>query len=234
MKFRLFRKDLSLAASGLMQGYVDWHSHILPGVDDGVPTVREALDILSLYETLGVRSVWLTPHVMEDIPNTPAFLHERFAALRAAYSGPVALHLASEHMLDQLFTERLARKAVLPLGRSQNHLLVETSYFNPPLNFRELLARIRQAGYYPVLAHPERYVYLDLPECLALKREGVKFQMNLFSRTGYYGDAVRRKADRMWNASLYDLTGTDVHAMRQLLQGRICRDMLAYQPLKDL
>ena len=65
-------------------GFTDYHSHILPGVDDGVQTMDESLEILRLYEEQGIKSVWLTPHIMEDIPNTTAHLRDRFAELQAA------------------------------------------------------------------------------------------------------------------------------------------------------
>lgn len=90
-------------------GFTDYHSHILPGVDDGVQTMDESLEILRLYEEQGIKSVWLTPHIMEDIPNTTAHLRDRFAELQAAYTGGVQLHLAAENMLDNLFEERLGK-----------------------------------------------------------------------------------------------------------------------------
>ena len=65
-----FRKRISLKDSGIFKNFTDCHSHILPGVDDGVQTMEEALEILRLYEELGIKSVWLTPHIMEDMPNT--------------------------------------------------------------------------------------------------------------------------------------------------------------------
>ena len=117
-----FRKRVSLQDSGIFSGFTDWHSHILPGVDDGVRTMGESLEILRLYEELGVRSVWLTPHIMEDIPNTTAHLRERFAELQASYSGSVELHLAAENMLDGLFEERLEKNDLLPLGENGDHL----------------------------------------------------------------------------------------------------------------
>lgn len=73
-----FRKRIILADSGIFQGFTDWHCHLLPGVDDGVQTVEETQRILSLYEELGVKEVWLTPHIMEDMPNTTASLKARF------------------------------------------------------------------------------------------------------------------------------------------------------------
>lgn len=89
-----FRKRISLKDSGIFKNFTDCHSHILPGVDDGVQTMEEALEILRLYEELGIKSVWLTPHIMEDMPNTTLHLRERYAELQATYSGPIKLHLA--------------------------------------------------------------------------------------------------------------------------------------------
>ena len=129
-----FTRSCSLAESGLFEGFTDWHSHILPAVDDGVRSVEEALEILHGYEALGMKTVWLTPHIMEDMPNTPESLKRKFEELRTAYSGRIGLHLAAEHMLDNLFDERLNGNDLLPIGRRGNHLLVETSYFNPPLD----------------------------------------------------------------------------------------------------
>ena len=178
------KKRISLKESGIFEDFTDCHSHILPGVDDGVQTMEEALEILRLYEELGIKSVWLTPHIMEDMPNTTTHLRERYAELQAAYSGPIKLHLASENMLDNLFEERLEKNDLLPLGKNSDHLLVETSYFNPPMGLNNILLRIKAKGYYPLLAHPERYIYMGESDYQRLKDMGVKFQLNLPSLVG--------------------------------------------------
>ena len=206
-----FRKCIPLKDSGIFEGFTDWHSHILPGVDDGVRTVEEALEILRLYEELGVKAVWLTPHIMEDIPNTTAHLRERFAELQATYTGPITLHLAAENMLDNLFEERLEKNDLLPLGENGNHLLVETSYFNPPMGLNNILLRIKTKGYIPVLAHPERYVYMDENDYRQLKGLNVRLQLNLFSLVGAYGIGIRKKAEWLLRNSFYDLAGSDTH-----------------------
>ena len=214
-----FTKRTSLADSGIFRGFTDWHCHLLPGVDDGVQTMEETLRILSLYEELGVTEVWLTPHIMEDMPNTTASLKARFKALEAAYQGNIGLHLASENMLDKLFEERLEQNDLLPLGKGGKHLLVETSYFNPPMGLNNILLRIKSKGYVPVLAHPERYVYMDENNYRALKDMNVLFQLNLFSLVGAYGTGIRKKAGWLMKNGFYDLAGSDTHSLAVLEAG---------------
>ena len=206
-----FRKKQTLEESGFFRGFTDWHCHILPGVDDGVQTMEEALQILAEYERLGVKEVWLTPHIMEDIPNTTQHLRERFKELQATYQGNVVLNLASENMLDKLFEERLEKNDLLPLGKDGKHLLVETSYFNPPMGLNNILLRIKAKGYYPILAHPERYIYMKDDDYKQLKSMGIKFQLNLFSIHGMYGKKAQKKAHRLQKGRMYEYTGTDLH-----------------------
>ena len=202
-----FSRKQSLLGSGLLRGATDWHCHILPGVDDGVRTMEEALEVLAWYAEAGFRDV------MEDVPNTPAFLRERFDELKAAYRGPVALHLAAEHMLDNLFDERLAAGELLPMGES---LLVETSFFNPPMDLRGILGRIREHGWQPLLAHPERYLYMDENDYRDIHASGVAFQLNLPTLTGLYGPEARRRARFLLREGFYDRSGTDLHRLKPI------------------
>lgn len=197
--------------------FTDWHSHLLPGVDDGVQQMDESLTLLSMFEGMGVRKVWLTPHIMEDIPNTTSHLRQRFQELSTAYSGNIELRLASENMLDNLFRERLAANDLLPIGDDGRTLLVETSYFSAPLKFHETLLEIKSKGYFPLLAHPERYNYIEsLSEYRKLKDMGIKFQLNALSLLGHYGPMVRDKARELLAHGMYDRIGSDVHRKEHL------------------
>ncbi len=212
-----FKKHVdTLLEAGVMSGLTDWHSHILPGVDDGIRTIDESVEVLRRYDELGVKRVWLTPHIMEDYPNTPEELQRRFEELCLEWNGNVELRLASENMLDSLFEERLEKRDFLPIGDEKRHLLVETSYFNPPMNMHELLDGIFSAGYYPVLAHPERYRYMKEEDYRKLKERGVLFQCNLMSLVGAYGETARKKAEWLLKEGMIDLTGSDVHRLRML------------------
>ncbi len=219
-----FRKKQTLEESGFFRDFIDWHCHILPGVDDGVQTMDEALQILTEYEQLGVKEVWLTPHIMEDMPNTTQHLRERFAELQAAYQGNVALNLASENMLDNLFEERLNNNDLLPIGKEGKHLLVETSYFNPPMGLQNILLRIKSKGYFPILAHPERYLYMRESDYQQLKSMNILFQLNQFSFFSLYGKAAQKRAKLLQKQGMYEYIGTDMHkisVLKKLLQIKI-------------
>ena len=207
-----FNKKTTIKESGILHGATDYHSHILPGVDDGVETIEESLHILAAYEELGIKEVWLTPHIMEDIPNTPERLKARFAQLQAAYKGDIKLHLAAEYMIDNHFQGILKNKELLPIGTKGNHLLVETSYFSSPIRLHETLKQIKAIGYYPILAHPERYMYMDTDDYIELKDEDVKFQLNILSLGGYYGNTAKKKAEWILNKGFYDIAGSDLHS----------------------
>ena len=353
-----WNKKHTITASGILVGATDHHSHILPGVDDGVETMDEALRILDSYEALGIKELWLTPHIMEDIPNTPKKLTARFNELKAAYTGNITLHLAAEYMIDNnlhkliqkidspslprgavqskpfqetppLFrgevvedrrgekspkehplgtteeskttsnklchaleglvqpeafqetpprlrgevvedqrgekspkeyplgttegsnttstkllhslegrwhelsevtegnqtnncpsyirgasdavAEGVETNSLLPIGSAGKHILVETSYFTPPMRLHETLRKIKSLGYHPILAHPERYMYMEKEEYFELHEEGIKFQLNLASLAGGYGKAVKKKAEWLLKKELYSIAGSDLH-----------------------
>ena len=204
----LFKRAYPLS----LEGFTDMHSHILPGVDDGVETMEESLEILDLYQQMGVKQVWLTPHIMEDVPNTPEKLRTRFNELKQAYQGSIELHLAAENMIDSLFLSRLEANDVLPIGPAGNMLLVETSYFSSPIRFDQTIEKIKSKGYFPLLAHPERYNYIQsFKRYRELKEKGVRFQLNLMSLEGHYGPVVRDKARKLLSEGLYDFCGSDLH-----------------------
>lgn len=218
MRWRLGRK-YSLKDLGIFNGFSDWHSHILPGVDDGIPSMDKALEVLKQYENLGINKIWLTPHIMEDFPNKTQDLKNKYEELKSNWKGNIEIRLASENMLDNLFEKRLSENDFLPIGNDANHLLVETSYFTPPYNMDELLDETQAKGYHIVLAHPERYMYMGNKEYQKLKDKGILFQMNLLSIVGVYGKEAQQKAENLLKSDMIDFCGTDIHRLPHLLEG---------------
>ena len=231
------KKRYSILESGLLQGMTDCHCHILPGVDDGIQTMEESLRALRKMSELGVREIWLTPHIMEDIPNSPADLRQRFEELKSnlsphtSYLSPLNIHLAAEHMLDNLFIQRFAADDLLPyqdetinspLSRrgagGKGLLLVETSYFHPPMGLYDILENIRKKGYTPLLAHPERYMYMDDADYRRLQDMGIKLQLNILSLTGAYGETAARKSHHLLHQGAYSCMGSDLHNLDSFLE----------------
>lgn len=214
----------TLLAGGALHGAVDHHSHVLPGVDDGIKTIEEALAVLEYEASAGIDTLWCTPHIMEDVPNRTEVLKERFAQLQDAYKGPVNLRLAAEYMLDNLFDQRLQAGDLLTMD--DDVLLVETSGMASPYDLSGTLGRIMSEGYRPLFAHPERCRYLMEKDYERYRQMGVMFQLNLGSLAGYYGNAVRKKAEWILSKGLYNVFGSDCHRLESL-KGQFEKQALA-------
>ena len=206
-----FRKTLKLR--DLLEGFVDVHSHLLFGVDDGAKTQEDSIKILNTYKKLGINSSFVTPHIMSQIyPNSTESLKVEFESklmpLAAEYD--FNLQLAAEYFMDVNFCDMLkAEQPMLTLG--ENTLLVESSTVAYNFRFEDAFSDIEEAGYLAILAHPERYPYLDDSMLKRLKNRGVMLQLNLPSLAGVYGTNVTNRAYSMLKNGYYDITGTDTH-----------------------
>lgn len=211
-----FNSKKTILKSGFLEGFIDRHSHLLPGVDDGFQSTADTLQALSFMENAGVSEIWLTPHIMEDIANKTEELRNGFEKLKNAYNGKITLHLAAENMLDNLFQERFEAGDLLKMENET--LLIETSYFNPPIDFWETIEKIKSKGYRPLLAHPERYKYMDFDDYKRLKDMGVMFQLNLGALAKGYSEATQKKAEELLKRGYYDRIGSDVHRLQHYRQ----------------
>ncbi len=197
---------------------VDLHSHLLPGIDDGAKNTEESLLLIRALHAMGFQRIITTPHVMADLyPNTPEEIRKELANLRltVAKAGiEVDLHAAAEYFIDENFAALVEYDQLLPLAG--NRVLVEMSTLNAPPNLFNDLFRLQTKGYRPVLAHPERYLFLksDFRQYVRLKDYGCEFQLNLLSITGYYGKPVRETALKLLKNGMVNFLGTDMHHER--------------------
>ncbi|MCB9082600.1 MAG: hypothetical protein H6555_12915 [Lewinellaceae bacterium] len=198
----------------------DFHSHLLPGIDDGAKTLDDSLTLLEGLRQLGYRKVITTPHIhWEYYPNSRAIIQAKLAEVQAAVTQAgldIELGAAAEYYLDEHFAELLERNELMPVF--DNFVLVEMSFFGKPPQLEQYLFRLQTKGYRPILAHPERYGFLhqDFAEYRRLKTMGCKFQLNLLALTEHYEASVRKAADRLLREGLIDYLGTDLHHQRHL------------------
>lgn len=199
----------------------DMHSHLIPGIDDGVKDMESSLSLVRGLIGLGYKKIITTPHINADIfQNTPAIIREGEAAVIAALQREkieVAFRAAAEYLMDDQFTRALAAGEPF-LTLKDNLVLVELSFAVPAINVKEILFDLQLKGYQPVLAHPERYLYFGANKAWydQLRDAGCLFQLNLLSLRGYYGKDSLQLAEYLIKKKYVDLLGTDMHNERHL------------------
>jgi len=218
--FKLFSKS-SQGKTDLSPLYADMHSHLLPGIDDGSPDIETSLILIRGMMELGYKKLITTPHILGDMyRNTREGILEKLEVVRTALKKEgigVELDAGAEYFLDD-HVAGLLRKNEPLLTISGNMVLVEFSMAHPSMSLKEILFEMQMQGYQPVIAHPERYTYLERNKEFYedLKDAGCLFQLNLLSLTGYYGKSVHNLAQHLIKKGYYNLVGTDLHHISHL------------------
>lgn len=208
-KSKPFLKDL------LAGHYVDIHSHLLPGIDDGAKTIKKTTKLAKAFQELGISQFVTTPHINHYVWNNSEHdilsNQKETADLLKDENISIPFKAAAEYFMDDWFENHIKTEKLLTL--KDNYILVEISYLSAPLNLYKTIFDIQLAGYIPVLAHPERYTYFhkNFGEYEKLKKSGCLFQLNLLAVVGYYGSEIAKTAELLLKKGMYDFTGTDVH-----------------------
>jgi tyrosine-protein phosphatase YwqE len=187
---------------------------------------------------MGIKRVVTTPHTMIDFyPNTTKIITERLAAVQAnLLKEEIDVHLtaASEYYIDEHFLSLIEKEPLLTIRN--NEVLVEFSMVYEPPMLNTALFKIISAGYKPIIAHPERYIFFhnSFERYEELRDRGCLLQLNLLSLTGYYGKNIMMAAQRMLDSKMYAYCGTDMHHLRHadginaMLSGKIMQHLVNY------
>jgi protein-tyrosine phosphatase len=209
LKSKPYLKDL------LAGDYVDIHSHLLPGIDDGAKTIADTIKLSNSFQEMGVSQFITTPHISHYIwNNSPEVIiskHGETKLLLEKEKIKMPFRAAAEYFMDDWFESHFQTEKLLTL--KDNYVLVEMSYMNAPVQLYKILFDLQVAGYIPVLAHPERYLFYhkNFNEYDKLKKAGCLFQLNLLATVGYYGSEITKVAEQLLKKGMYDFVGTDVH-----------------------
>ena len=198
----------------------DCHCHILPGLDDGATCLAESVLLARHQVKWGFRKAVCTSHRVGKYPNTPDDVKRACALLveELAKEGiPLELEPSMEYrLIPETWPETLEKGWLLPW--EGNHILIELPIHKASrigdIVPEDEIRRLLDMGYQPVLAHPERYLYLDMERYLSFKEAGVLFQRNIGSLERLYGEAVSVRAEALLSEGLYDIQGTDLHNER--------------------
>ena len=196
----------------------DVHSHLLPSVDDGVKDIETALSCINEMKRNGISKIYVTPHFQTHrFKNDEDDIKRRFDEFRTLVGEQISdmeLCLAGEYLIDSGFEERLRTKKLLTIN--DKYLLVEFSFNQSMLGMEELFFEMQMKGYEVILAHPERYLYLNKDSKLIhnLKEQGVYFQSNIMSFGGFYGSESMRRAYQYVENGWINFLGTDIHGKK--------------------
>ena len=219
--FSFFLKDSADKKPPVPPLRVDMHSHFLPGIDDGAQTLDESLALLQAFENQGFEKIITTPHIIQDLyQNTPETIFEALEIVRdglKSAGSSLQIDAAAEYFIDDQFIQWVENDVPL-LTLKDKYILVETGFINEPVYLREVLFKLRLKGYKPILAHPERYLYLQTkPEKLEeLFDSGVLLQLNTMSLAGYYGKPAFDLCKMMIEKGFVHFLGSDCHRLRHL------------------
>jgi tyrosine-protein phosphatase YwqE len=213
----------------------DMHAHWLPGIDDGAKDMTESLAMIREFKALGYRRLIATPHIMSDIyPNVPDTIRQQLREVREACRVEgidIQLDTAAEYLVDEQLEDHLRKYGPLTVG-SDNSLLIEFGFYQPPLDLDAILFRLSTQGYRLILAHPERYPYYhrELDRLAGFRDKGIRLQVNLLSLLGHYGKSVQRTAEHLLKMNLVDFLATDAHSVHHLskLRSGLGRGNLGY------
>lgn len=196
--------------------FTDIHCHVIPGVDDGSPDSSTSADLIERMKTWGISRIIASPHITEaTFENTPEILDKALSELRDELNRrgiEIELSRSSENRIDDFFINQMEAGNITPLPN--NYILVENSFVQEPWDIDKILFDLRIKGYFPILAHPERYRYysVDNPGRYdALHRAGVSFQINVLSLAGHYGKQEKKTAEMLIEKGYVDFLGTDLH-----------------------
>lgn len=199
---------------------IDYHSHVLPGLDDGATDLQNAAELVSAMKSWGFEKITCTPHINALYRNTPDGIRRAFDALQAELEDrktDITLAMSAEYRLvPETWPEVMEKGWLMPI--EDRYILTELpiskreeiGWIKPLEEFRKLVSM----GLTPILPHPERYFYLPHRELMEFVEAGVVIQCNYGSLAGLYGIEARDRARALVSEGIVSLYGTDMHNLK--------------------
>lgn len=193
----------------------DIHSHILPYIDDGAEDIEESFAMAEIAVSEGIGNIVCTPHALRDYDEIIEEAEEARTKLQETLdlrNIPLKLRGGFEVYITERFLD-FKHPEKLTLNNSK-YILLESGFERLPSCMEEVLHLLRISNLTPVMAHPERYLYLkkNFDVCETLKKSGMLFQLNAGSLTGMYGKTAQKQAQKLLKKGYIDFIGTDAHS----------------------
>lgn len=195
---------------------IDIHSHILNNVDDGSNSLESTIEMLKKAEQAEFTDIILTPHYIEGYyENTKSKIKTNISNLKKeVYKENIVtqLYQGNEILLTEKTPDLLSKSKISTLANSR-YILFELPFSNKLLNLSQIIFKIKANGYIPILAHPERYSYIqeNPNNLIEIIKSGVLVQSNYGSFAGQYGKTAKQTAEILLQNRLIHFLGSDTH-----------------------
>lgn len=196
-----------------MDNYVDIHSHILYGIDDGSKSLEESKEIIKQHIEMGFKDIVVTPHYIENsdyITNNEE--KEKILKTLKKEFNDINLYLGNEVFINNNIEELLNNNEISTINGSK-YLLIELPLHNKIKNATDIIYELRIKGIIPIIAHPERYEFVQKnPDSVdELIEEGAILQSNYGSIIGVYGEHAKKTMKKLLKKNVISVLATDIH-----------------------
>jgi len=214
-----FIKEKILKNDSKLFTRTDIHSHLMPELDDGCESMEKSIQLIQQMQTIGYKKLIVTPHIMTDkYPNSIKIIKQALFELRGYLKVKninIEIEAAAEYFCDQSFIKLIKRNELLSFGNK--YVLFELPYTRESRYMEEAVKELLNRGYQPVLAHPERYRFLNtVLDYRDLKKLGILFQVNINAIAGYYGKEAQKKSLMLSSKGMVDFIGSDIHHQKHM------------------
>lgn len=216
-----------------MDKKIDIHTHVLFGVDDGAKTIEDSLAVIDYLKSIGIYDIVLTSHYIKDT-KYQSKVADRNKLLKELKSKvldkDVNLYLGNEVFMCDEVVDLYNKKEVTTLNKSR-YMLVELPLGNYFRNYQNVLCEMLDAGIIPIMAHPERYKFIqkDKKKIKEMLEYGCLLQVNVDSLIGKYGKDAKKIAKWLLKKDLVTFVATDTHKVSNI------KDLeKAYKKLKKI
>lgn len=198
---------------------IDFHSHILPNIDDGSTSIGETINLIEEASKVGFTGIISTSHYIQGYYEFDCYERNQLLDIvqNKMQSDNLELYLGSEIYFSSEIIDLIKDKKASTINNTR-YLLFELPMNTKPLFVKELVYELIQNGYRPIIAHPERYSYVqdEINYVRELANLGTLFQANYGSVLGMYGNDAKKTLKKLLKDDLISFLGSDVHRTGQI------------------
>ena len=198
-----------------MDNYIDIHSHILYGIDDGSKTLEESIEIIKQHIEMGFTDIVVTPHYIKN-SKYKTNNEEKGRILKELKNKTkdlnINLYLGNEVFINENLEQLLKEKEISSINNSK-YLLIELPMAEMPKNVNNIIYELKIKGIIPIIAHPERYSFVQKDPSIVKSwiEDGAILQSNYGSIVGVYGNNAKKAIKKLLKANVISILATDIH-----------------------